>query len=225
MNIDALTLADLSGTLLGFVLTLFILSYVMGDNALFRLATHIFVGVAAGYATIVTLYNVILPHMVFPILDGGKSDTFLAVSFLIPSLLILAKLSPRLSKLGNPAVAILVGIGAAAAIGGAVTGTLFPQTSAAIGIFETNNFVDGVVIVIGTLSTLLFFQFSTPKDTQRARLMPQVMRVLRWVGKVFVAITFGALFTGVYIAALTALIERFTYLWNIFKELVLPALM
>ena len=44
-----------------------------------------------------------------------------------------------------------------------------------------------------------------------------------WVGQFFVAITFGALFSGVYLAAITALIERISYLWNLFGT-VLPSL-
>ena len=32
------------------LLTLMVFSYILGDNVLFKLATHIFVGVAVGYA-------------------------------------------------------------------------------------------------------------------------------------------------------------------------------
>lgn len=229
MNIATMSLPDLLGALLGFTLTIFVLSYVIGDNFLFRLATHIFIGAAAGYATIVTLYNIILPHLVFPLLDGGKGEMFLALSYLIPSVLLLLKISPRLSKLGNPTVAILVGVGAAAAIGGATFGTVFPQTGASANIFDTynqfsinifaeNNFFNGLIILIGTLSTLLFFQFYSREG--EIQLISPWRKMIRWSGKTFIAITFGALFAGVYIAAITALIERFMYLWQFIKGLI-----
>jgi len=217
------SLADLSGLLLGFSFTIFIFSYIFGDNFLFRLATHIFIGAAAGYASVVTLYNVILPQLIFPLFEGGQGEMIITISLLIPSILLLAKISPRFSKIGNPAIAILVGIGAAAAIGGAIFGTIFPQTSASINIFETNNLFDGAVVLVGTLVTFLYFQFSTRANKSQRPALAQVTRLIRWLGKTFIAITFGALFAGVYIAALTALIERFTFLWTFFKELVLPA--
>jgi len=225
MSAFGMNLADLSGLLLGFTFTIFIFSYLLGDNFLFRLATHIFIGTAAGYASVITLYNVILPQLVFPFLDGGQEEMFLAGSLLIPSILLLAKISPRTSKLGNPTIAILVGVGAAAAIGGAIFGTIFPQTSATINVFENNNFIDGAILLVGTLSTLLYFQFSTRQDkTQRTRIT-QAAKMFGWVGKTFIAITFGALFAGVYISALTALIERFFFLWTFIQDLVLPALL
>jgi len=224
MNAAAMTLADLSGALLGFILTIFVLSFVIGDNALFRLATHIFVGAAAGYVTVVTLYNVLWPQLLLPFVDGDREGMILALAFLVPSMLLLTKLSRRLSPLGNPAVAILVGIGAAAAVGGAIFGTVFPQTAATINTFDGNNLVNGVIVLVGTISTLLFFQFSTRSVEQDAGPLARFHKALGWLGKFFIAITFGALFAGVYITALTALIERFNYLWQFFKDLVLPTL-
>jgi predicted membrane protein len=43
-------LADPIGAIIGFILTIMVLSYIIGDNALFRLAIHIFIGAASGYA-------------------------------------------------------------------------------------------------------------------------------------------------------------------------------
>ncbi len=222
MNPAPISLADLTGMLIGFTLTVFILSYVIGDNVLFRLATYIFVGVAAGYVTIVTVYNVLWPQLLLPFLNDDKAGMTLAALYLIPSALLLTKLSPRLSRLGNPAVAILVGIGAAAAIGGAIFGTIFPQTGAAVASFEGYNLLNGSILLIGTLTTLLFFQFGHRTTAQPANLRSQIRQVVRFIGKLFIAVTFGALFAGVYITALTALIERFTYLWQFIKNVVLP---
>ena len=49
------------GAFLGFVLTLLIFSYLIGDNPLFRITVHIFIGVSAGFAAVIALENVILP--------------------------------------------------------------------------------------------------------------------------------------------------------------------
>ena len=77
MSAFDLSTLDLIGALLGFVLTIFILSYIWGDNILFRIATHLFVGVAAGYVAIVVIQNIILPQMIWPFLDGdSKRENF-----------------------------------------------------------------------------------------------------------------------------------------------------
>ena len=217
-----LYLTDMLGAILGFTFTLFIFSYIWGDNGLFRLITHIFIGVTAGYATIITISNVILPHLIFPLLSDNKNEMILAVVYLIPSALILTKMSPRLSKLGNFSMAMLVGIGAAAAVGGAVIGTISPQISASIRLFESLNKFNAAIILIGTLSTLIYFQFSVSKKSKTQTGQTQVIGWIGLVGQAFIAITFGVLFAGVYFAALTALIERFSFLWSFIRYLLLP---
>jgi glucan phosphoethanolaminetransferase (alkaline phosphatase superfamily) len=224
MNLFNASNPDLIGAFLGFVFTLFVFSFAWGDNPFFRIATHIFVGVAAGYTIVIAIYNVILPQLIFPLFSGNRSEMVLAVVYLIPSALVLAKISPRLSKIGNPAMAILVGIGAAAAVGGAVIGTVSPQVSASVNIFENVNFINAGIILIGTLATLIYFQFSTKKKLDKSSSSSdQILRVIGWVGQAFIAVTFGALFAGVYFAALTALIERLSYLWLFVRDIVLPA--
>jgi hypothetical protein len=134
-------------------------------------------------------------------------------------LLLFAKLSPRSSRLGNPAMAFLVGTAAAVAIGGAVLGTIIPQSLASINFFDPSaggslleRLFEGSIFLLGTISTLVYFQFSgrkTPDGPQRSRLVSGVA----WVGKLFIAVTFGVLFAGAYAAAMTALIERMFSLW------------
>lgn len=211
-------MADFAGALLGFVLTLFVFSYLWGENPLFRIATHLFVGVAAGYTLIIAIYNIILPQLILPLFTGSQDEVILAAIYLIPSALVLTKLSPKLARLGNPAVAILVGIGAAAAIGGAVFGTIIPQISSSTRLFEVSNFIDASVILVGTLSTLIYFQFRVQKDTSGLK-WGKISTNIGMVGQIFIAVTFGALFAGVYFAALTALIERLSSVWNIIQSI------
>jgi len=218
-----LGLADLVGGIVGFVLTLFIFSYIFGDNLLFRLAIHIFIGVAAAYAAIMIWYNVIWTQLVLPLLSGQ-------VALLIPlllSFLLLAKAVPRFSGLGNPVMAYLVGVGAAAAVGGAVFGTIFPQAGASINLFDhanllqgkdaldvTVNFLNNSIILVGTLTTLAYFHFGTRGGGDFTQQRPLLLRLVSWVGQAFIAVTFGALFAGVYAAAVSALIERLSFLVN-----------
>src|SRR5512136_2462676 len=95
-------LAEPLGTIIGFVLTLMVFSYIFGDNAMFRLATHIFIGVAAGFAVVLVIYNIIFPVLAAP----GDELVRLGLP-LVLGLWLLTKTSPRLSRLGNPVVAFL----------------------------------------------------------------------------------------------------------------------
>jgi len=137
--------------------------------------------------------------------------------------LLLLKAIPPLSKLGTPSVAVMVGVGAAVAIGGAVTGTLFPQIAAAADVFDTQaanrhglsagiQVLEGGLMLLGTISTLLYFQFSAKRgDDGKTRIHP-ILNIFVLIGKIFIAITLGVLFAGVFSAALTAFIERFDFL-------------
>ena len=50
---------DLITGLLSFVFTLFIFSYLIGDNPLFRIAVYIFVGVSSGYIASIAWWQVL----------------------------------------------------------------------------------------------------------------------------------------------------------------------
>ncbi|MDP2995015.1 MAG: hypothetical protein Q8N46_07850, partial [Anaerolineales bacterium] len=117
---------------ISFLLTLMVLSYLIGDNPAFRVAVYIFIGVSAGYAAAVAWHQVLFPRLIVPLLSGNWADRLLTVVPLVLGLLLLFKLSPRTSRLGTPSMAFLVGVGAAVAVGGAVMGTLFPQARASM---------------------------------------------------------------------------------------------
>lgn len=205
--------------ILSFVFTLMILSYLIGDNPLFRVAVYIFVGVSAGYAAAVAWQQVLLPKLIEPLLFGTPQQRLLLLVPLVLGILLLAKLSPRTASLGNPAMAFLVGTGAAVAILGAIFGTLLPQTSATFDLFDAGGggslaerLLEGSIFLIGTISTLVYFQYSSRTSSSGSK-SSRFLSALRWVGKVFIAITFGVLFAGVFSAALIALIERLYSLW------------
>ena len=209
-----------------FLLTLMVLSYLIGDNPFFRVAVYLFVGVSAGYATAVAWHQVLWPQLFIPLLYGSMLERVLALVALALGALLLLKLFPRASQLGSAAIAFLVGVGAAVAVGGAVMGTLFPQTEASINMFNLlggsgsllSQLVKSSIILVGTLTTLIYFQFGVragPKGPRPNRLVG----ALGWIGQVFIAITLGVLFAGVYTAAITALIERLTFLWTFVTSL------
>ncbi len=218
-----MTFVDLVWTFAGFILTLFVLSYIFGDNPLSRIAMYLLIGVSAGYLLVVVFHKVLIPRLFTPLVSGTIWQKALVLVPILLGTLLLFKLSSRLGRFGNIPMAYLVGAGTAVLIGGSIFGTLLPQTGATISAFQisVNNPSELIVkiggalfILIGTISTLAYFQFGVrPKSPDQPR-KPGMGNVLGKIGQIFIAITLGALFAGVILATLTALIERLSSLWT-----------
>lgn len=215
-------LIEFISAIVGFVLTLMVFSYLIGDNPLFRIAVYLFIGVASGYAAAVIVNNVLLDR----IQSLPLGDPALLVIGLIPFLLaitLLAKFFPRVAWLGNFAMAVLVGVGAATALAGALTGTLIPQAEAAVEAVEPHSLTGlagGSVMLIGTAGTLAYFHFGAKRSADGTVKRNAMVELLAWAGRLFIAVTLGVLFAGVYTAALTALIERLNSLILFLKSIL-----
>jgi hypothetical protein len=224
-----LNVLDMVGMLVAFLLTVFVLLYAFDDNPLFRLAIYIFIGVAAGYASAVALKDVILPR-----LYGLQVQQMLLVLLWIA--LLAMKLFPKTAKIGNPAAGLLVGVGAAVAVGGAIQGTLLPQIAASgeyfapglmkqaiqVGQYGTvlGYFLRGLVILVGTVATLAHFHFGAQPAPNQIPARKPYIEIISKVGQVFIAVTFGVIFAGIFSAALTALIERLVFLIAVIQQML-----
>lgn len=213
---------DLITGAIGFLLTVMVFSYLIGDNPLFRMAVYLFIGVASGYAAAVIVHNVLLAKFQALPLNDPVQLAIGLIPFLFAASL-LAKLSPRLSWLGNFAMAALVGVGAATALGGALAGTLIPQAEAAMEALTPRSLLDlleGGVMLVGTVATLAYFQFGARRASDGTVKRNALLEALAWLGRIVIAVTLGVLFAGVYMAALTAMIERLSSLINFVRSLL-----
>jgi hypothetical protein len=214
--------ADLIAGVIAFLFTVMVLSYLIGDNPLFRVAIYIFVGVSAGYVAVVAWWQVIWPNVIMRALTGTPTERgLLAVPVLLGGLLLM-KAWPPLSRLGMPAMGLLTGAAAAVALGGAVSGTLLPQAGATIAAFDPQTFtslesvVDALLILAGVIATLAYFHFGARTTAEGS---VQRFRAIEWTafaGRIFIAVALGVLFVGIYSAALTAMIERLHFLGTFF---------
>ena len=176
-----------------------------------------------------------MPLLIQPISSGAIfANPALAASLAVPligSILLFFKAFPRLSHLGQLPMAYLVGVGAAVTIGGAVLGTLLPQISATFENFDVELAVarnsepvlilaQGISILVGVIGTLAYFHFGASQKEDGSVGRNILVNILSWVGRVYIAIAFGVLFAGVYMAALTALIERMDSLRSFFVQLM-----
>lgn len=209
------SVVDTAGTLVALALTLFVFSYLIGDNVLYRLAEHIFVGVAVGYTVVLVFHTVLASKLLFPMVESIEQQNWTQFSLLLVSLgfglLLLTKPSRTLSWLGNLSLAVLLGVGAALAIGGALLGTLLPQVSATgditrygpgLGVFS------GLVILAGTTGVLLHFYFGASREGRLAGLRERLVQVWGGLGRWFIVIAFGALLATTFVSRLSLLVGR-----------------
>lgn len=201
--------AEQIGLWAGFIFTLMIFSYLLGDNILYRLAVYVFVGLAAGYVTVVSIESVLLPWLRGTLLapDVNIGQRVLGLVPFILGLLLLLKSSPRLGRLGNIAIAFLIGVGTAVALVGAVAGTLLPlaaTTSSGVRVDVLNGFL----AFLGVASTLVYFHYLARRKPDGSTGRGLVVRVISAVGQGFIVITLGALYAGAILTSLTIFSER-----------------
>jgi hypothetical protein len=108
-----------------------------------------------------------------------------------------------------------------------VLGTIFPQVAASAEPFDMFGLIEqgvnpgeslfnGLVMLVGTVGTLAYFHFGARRQANGSVKRNGLIEAIAWVGKLFVALTLGVLFAGVYAAALAALIERIHSLLSLF---------
>ncbi|MBE2221180.1 MAG: hypothetical protein IAF02_06545 [Anaerolineae bacterium] len=210
---------DTIGLLIGFTLTLMIYSYVIGDNPLFRLAVNILVGASGGYAGVVVLRAVILPVFAQLTANPVSVHTFLwLVPILLALLLILQRL-PGFAWLGDNALALMVGVGSAVALVGAITGTLLPQVlhfgdNVDLGLLE------GIIVAVLTVCTLFTFYFTGSKTESGEWKRPLWLRGIVPIGQTVLMITFGFLFATIISTSLVLLTQRIDYYFTQLMQLL-----
>jgi len=213
---------ETAGLVMGAVLTLLVFSYLLGDNPLYRLALHLFVGALVGYSFGIVVRDVLLGV----VLGQWLTDPQAVLAPLVLGLLLLFKGFPRYAYVGNIAVAFLVGVGAAVALSGALLGTLIPQVGAtgrAMSLPSLLSFraglLDGLLIVVGTVCTLMASTFAAQKQRGLAGAWGQIVRLAAGIGRVFLIVALAVAFAGAVTASLSIFIGRLQYLIGFFTDM------
>jgi hypothetical protein len=215
---------DTVGLATGAFLTLMIFSYLLGDNPLHRLALHLFVGALLGYSLGIILRDVLYETVVAPLrADPLSAESQITMFFLLLSVVLLFKLLPRTAYIGNFSVAYLVGVGSAVALSGALLGTLVPQigaTGRALSFSSLVELPNGLLVVAGTVCTLMAFTFSAREGPGLAGLWNWVVRIIGGMfGRGFLIFALGVAFAGALTASLSIFIGRIQYIIDAVTEL------
>jgi len=186
------------------VLTLAIFSFLYKDNPFYRLAEHIFLGVANGYAIAIYFNNSIRPNLINQLAAGN----FIYLVPLILGLLYFTRFMPRINWLVRLPIGFMIGWGAGISIPAYLQTNIIKQLQGTIVTPASfQNPTQGIwqlVICIGVIATLVYFFFSTEQKG--------VLKSVSKLGVIFIMIGFGASFGYTVMARVSLLIGRIQFL-------------
>ncbi len=201
----------LVGVWVAAILTLMVYSHLVKDNPLSRLAEHLFVGTAVGYASVLAYYNVLWPKLIQPLATDPENNLTLLIPAVLAVLLLVRPIAP-LRALASLPLGLVVGVGAALAVAGAIAGSLLPQVRATMLSLDPAQtpevFVNNLLIIIGVVSTILYFFFTAKQDS----IAGKALRVPAAIGKLTMILAFGAVFASTVTARLALLVGRAQFL-------------
>ena len=214
------------GLWLSAIFTLFILSFLVGDNPAYKFAEAMVVGTSAGYFLVIGIWDVFVPNLLaklFPALVQSWSLPGMDASapsqwlYIIPAILIvmlLWQLMPSGGWISRWPIAFFIGITAGYRMIGYVEADLVAQIKAGIvplwitgeGGFEFWPTFNACLLTIATLSSMIYFFFSI----EHKGLVGKTARVGIW----FLMITFGASFGYTVMGRIALLAQRLEFLFG-----------
>ena len=213
---------DLLLLLAGLVLSLMVFSYLLGDTLLFGIAMYSLVGMTAGFTFLVLLQKVILPMAINPLGAFPQTSALLALVPLFFSVLSIWLLFRKNSRVSGVPLGFLSGVVAAALIIGLTRGTLVPQLLTIVNAFDPSKMTsagepnwtgifEAFIMLAGILAVLFVFHHRKTLK-QQDDLNRSWLDGVSGFGQVFIGITFGAIFVGLFSTGLVALIAYIQYL-------------
>ena len=200
-------------------ITLAVLSYILGENPLFRLMQYLFVGIAAGYAA-AQAWNQILGPRLVRLVEAPTESWPYAVFFLL-GIMLLARGWRPVANLATIPLALLIGTGTALALGGILTGTLVPQLAASIVSVSPASYggglrgwalaLDAAFLLLSTVAVLAAFQYRRT-GTGMMRIWYGSVAVLGQAGRLIIMVAFGAILAGAALTFFSILQARIGFL-------------
>lgn len=223
------------GTWLAALFTLCILSFLYGDNPLYKLAEAVFVGVSAGYWMVVgfwtgivqNLFSKLAPDLIrsslLPGLPESQDQELIYLFPLLLSVLMLMRLSPVGGWISRWALAFFIGATAGIRLLGylqsdfirQIQSTILPLLVVGTQGFDLAASLQNLTIVVGVLSCLTYFFFSI----EHKGVVGGVSRLGIW----FLMITFGAGFGYTVMGRIALMAQRLEFLADDWLWVIDPA--
>lgn len=218
------------------LLTLSILSFLWGDNVLYKIAEAIFVGSSAAYAMVVAFWTELATNLFGKLMPGVMQATFLPGMdpsaevewiYLVPlalSVLMLWRLAPRGAWVARWPLAFFIGATAGIRMVAYFESDFVAQLQSSIiplilytdGRFDIVGSIKNAILVLGLVSALVYFFFSIEHEGVVGR----VSRIGIWV----LMITFGTSFAYTVMGRIALLAQRLEFLFDDWLWFIDPGL-
>jgi len=199
------------GTIVAGVLTIAILSFLYGDNPVYKMAETLLVGVSMGYVLVITWTNTLMAVLFKPLFV--ESEFWLIIPFIF-GLLMFGRFHKSTSFLSRYSMAVLIGSGAGVAIPAMLGARTLRQMTATVEMVQGDSVLmifSGLVVVVGLFSTLSYFYFSREHEG--------IMGRSARVGTYFLMIFFGTTFGYTVMSRVSTFIGRMDFLLSDFLHL------
>lgn len=203
---------DVFGLWLGAALTVWLFSFAFKDNALYKLAEHLFVGVAAAYSFTIA-FDAILRNGVTPLQKGDLT----AIIPLLIGLVFFMKYFGKHSWVARFGPAFSIGVGLGIAVSTAPEGFVLAQVKASmlpLWTADPTTTLTNILMTLIVLGGLTYFMFTfvpgirgtTKKKTPFTRLYDVFLKI----GIYGMMIGFGTLFASTIVSRVAYLVGRLT---------------
>lgn len=207
---------DLILLITGLLLSLMTFSYIFGQKLLFGIAMVAMLGIISGFAALVLIQKVLFPMTILPLFDFPQVSALLALVPIILAGLLIWSLFYKSSKFSGFPLALIVGFSSAVLIFGLSRGTLAPQLLSLVNAFSLSNLnheglpnwagiIEAFMMLAGVLAVLFFFHHRKSEGYGQNQGLAW-LEGLSAFGQVFIGISFGAVFVGLFGSGLVALI-------------------
>jgi hypothetical protein len=209
---------EISGLWIAGILSLVIFTFLYKDNPLYKVAEHLFLGVALGYGLALYYWNNVFPQAIGPLFypqPGTPRDLYVLIPITL-GLFVLLRIVPKLAWLSRYSFAVYIGGGVGILVPTVFAGTFLPQlldtmqplwtpeAAAAGGVVFVWGLISRLLILVGVFATLLYFFYSIEHRGAAG--------TISRVGVYFIMIGMGASFGNTVMARVSLLIGRFQFL-------------
>ena len=185
--------------------TLALFSFLYKDNPFYKLAENIFAGLTAGYQVGLIWDTIIMQKLWDPMMQNG--EWWMALPGVL-GFLMFSRFFPKFSWLSRVPLAVVFGVTSGVFLTTQLHGLVLPQMqSTMLAVWSSQGFVASllaVVIIVGVLSTLIYFYFSHEHTG--------ALGVTAKVGIWFIMVSFGAHFGYTVMGRVSLLIGRVQFL-------------
>lgn len=206
---------ELLGAWLSAAMVVWIYSFVYRDNALYKLAEHLFVGTAAGYS-IALAFDSLNRVVISPAVKSPGTFWTASWHYIIPvvlGILMFAKYSRKYYWLARYAVAVNIAVGTGLALRAVPIANIVRQVTATIVPLwgsDPVKVLNNWILVLVTLGGLTYFLFTIfPRRVEGVRPSPMYWgyRALYYIGIYGMMVGFGALFANTIMTRVAFLIS------------------